>query len=150
MDTGDGAMKISQWGPSSNDFCWLGVDDKSMAAKVAGKTKLLVKMTVLDPTGWNWSDGLVSMQGDGLSWTQTTVSKYPIKAGTQVVEFDISGITSKISNTNPSWFQMYLGVNGDPAVSKTLYVENIEAVPEPATMAALALGAGVLIRRRKN
>jgi hypothetical protein len=37
-----------------------------------------------------------------------------------------------------------------PAANLFQYVDNVQVVPEPATMAALALGAGALVRRRRK
>lgn len=51
-----------------------------------------------------------------------------------------------------TWFQFYTGVNSDPANPVNFYIDNVAAyvVPEPGTLALLALGAAALwIRRRR-
>lgn len=60
--------------------------------------------------------------------------------------------TVRITPTNSGTFDLYINAIGDPEATHDLALDDISftatSAPEPATMAALALGAGLIVRRR--
>lgn len=146
--------------------------DDSAAIKNALATvgKITLDVTTANfPEGWGGMG--VFLQGGGeevdgywdiYSWTGDGV----LAVGTtQTLTFQISAEEmAKIAGSN-WWFQAGIGINApdaipavydditgeliSPAVTPTWYFDNVQIVPEPATLGLLGLGALSLIRRKR-
>ncbi|MCW5941163.1 MAG: PEP-CTERM sorting domain-containing protein [Fimbriimonadaceae bacterium] len=145
---GTQAMSIT-W---SGGFGWIGTSSTAGAVETAlhGANQILMDITV-DP-GFvgqsNWANMLVAYNDGSYGWRQTgTSTTIPTAAGLHTVSVDVSAIQAP--NLSNPWFQVFIGVNSANAGPRTMYVDNIRAVPEPASFIALGVGALALLRRRR-
>ena len=81
-----------------------------------------------------------------------------LTAGTHTVTFDYSSLQAGLPTTQPTYFQLFLIANSggslSPAAPVPFYIDDIEVVPEPASL-TLLLGLGipallVVARRRRQ
>ena len=72
-----------------------------------------------------------------------------LTAGTHTVTFDYSSLQAGLPTTQPSYFQLFLIANSggslSPGAPVPFYIDDIEAVPEPASLTLLALGIPALV-----
>ncbi len=117
-----------------------------------GATQFELDVTV--PDGFSgvssWANMLLAFNDGTHGWRQLGASvNVPTTAGTHRLVFDYSGLAAPPAS-NP-WFQIHLAVNSANGADRTLYLDNMHVVPEPASMIALALGGlGVIARRRRK
>jgi hypothetical protein len=75
-----------------------------------------------------------------------------LAAGSHTVTFDYSALGAGLPTTPPSYFQLFLILNSGgsltPGANVQVYVDHIVAVPEPASLTLLGLGALVFVARR--
>jgi hypothetical protein len=117
--------------------------------------KIYIDYTVLDPGIGNWADAYLALNDGASGWRQTAAGTIvPTSLGTHTVALDYSALAMPNYGAG-NWFRFSFSING-PASSTaplTVYVDNIrtvEAVPEPASMAALGLGLAAVLRKRRN
>lgn len=146
----DGVQAMSlTW---SGGFGWIGTSTTAGAVEGAlhNAHTILMDITV-DPDfagQSNWANMLVAYNDGSYGWRQTgTSTTIPTAAGLHTVSVDVSAIQAP-NESNP-WFQVFIGVNSASAGPRTMYVDNIRAVPEPASFVALGAGALALLRRRR-
>lgn len=96
--------------------------------------------TLAGSIGFKWRAFEVERAGNSLSWSID---------GLRIATVDLSTTTLSGSNILFTYFDTNAGVTSDPNRLNFMLVDNVEVVPEPASMTALALGAVALIRRRR-
>ncbi len=141
---GNYSLSISPPAVWTDTIIYLGVD---AAARLRENPVLSIDVTVpvINPDG-AWFNLQYVIQGDGLDWTPSPLlwSASPTMLDKQTLSWDLAGITIP---ENPSWFQIEVISQGDSA--RTLYFDNVRAVPEPAALAGAGVVAmGLLLRRR--
>ena len=136
----------------SGGFSWIGTGQTSgtVLQQIASHDKFMFDLTI--PTGFsgNWFNTLLAFNGATGGWRQGAASiTLPLTAGTQTITVDYSALTKPLASD--SWFQIFLGFNGPAGAPRDFYVDNFRTapVPEPATIAVLAVGALALLRRRR-
>lgn len=148
---GSNALKMARPG-TSNGFRWIVADGVSQAVKNDLKlaTKVYVDVTLgTDFGASNWFKmALVINQAN---WNQTgELLISPTGTGLTTLEFDIATIASGIDTSG--WMRFGFSLNSDGPSAATVYVDNIRtnAVPEPATLAAIGMGLVALRARRRK
>ena len=117
----------------------------SGTAAPAAQTTLFPSQTGVTNTGvtaFRWRQWRVEKAGTSLTWKID---------GTLLATIDLTTVTtSSTKNILINMFDSNSGSGTDPNRLNNMIVDNIQVVPEPATMTALALGMGALLRRRRK
>lgn len=144
------AMNGAQW---AGDYTAAGVFGIAMDLRNFGTADLTVRLFFEDPTAGPPLNQAVTTQGVqlpvGSGWVHAVFAIGP--ADLTVLQGDAATLLS-----NTTLLRIFHGV--DPAfpgapIAGLLGVDNIQAIPEPDTLALLALGAGlvaVATRRRRS
>jgi hypothetical protein len=137
----------TQW---SGDYLSAGVTQISMDLKNFGDTELDLRL-LFEKVGGGGPTDVATTTGSftlaaGSDWTHVTFD---------ITAADLTALAGTAENALSSATVIRLFHNPDPAfpgpaIVASLGVDNIEAVPEPATMAVLGLGAALMMRRRKR
>ncbi len=139
-----GAFNASQW---SGDYTAAGVNAVSVDLRNPTDKDLEVRAVLFSSEGARWTSTTSFALPAMTDWTRTTFS---------LLESDLTlalGTTSYaalMSNVQSFMLRHDAGApdsTGEP-IEAEMGVDNIEAVPEPVSFAALAVGLGALVRRR--
>ena len=148
----DGTQSMAITHLAGGGFSWIGnANAFSVASYLNGKSELIFDLTI-GPNGLGgatWFNMDMAFN-DAAGWRQTPAPAFdlPRDPGTHEVHVPIPASLQPVNPTN--WFQIFLGFNGPAGAERTFYIDNIRVVPEPATIAALGLGAAALLRRRRR
>jgi hypothetical protein len=127
---------------------WIGTDwdapdsgGPSLAAIIAGNNQIQLDVTAPAGTG-QWYDEVkieAQLVGDGVNSALgfKTLGMSPNGPTMATLTWDYS--SSIFTNPTPSWMQIQWHVVTD-GVAKTYNIDNLRAVPEPATLVLLAMG----------
>ncbi len=130
-------------------FEWLQAGNAlSKAPDLTAGTKILIDATIPEGFATNWLKFALAFN-DSSGWRQT--GEYMLAntdPGLHLVELDYSGIAKP--DTSGNWFQMFVSVNTGSGPQKTIYVDNVRVVPEPATLLALGAGLSAMVVRRRR
>lgn len=93
-------------------------------------------------TGFRWRQWRIEKAGNSLTWKID---------GTLLGTVDLTTVTtSATKNILINMFDSNAGSATDPNGLNTMIVDNVQVVPEPASMTALAFGAAAMLRRRRK
>jgi hypothetical protein len=113
------------------------------------KANSVLKFDITAPGPGDWMQMFVNIQGDGLGWSGSPgLAGAYIGADKQTVSWDYSSLMGSVP-ANPSWFQIHFTWQGAPG--QTIYIDNLRAVPEPATIVLLSVAGlmGLLYWRKR-
>lgn len=120
--------------------------DFTIAADVVTSNWMQVQFIV---NGQNNDD---SGAHNNIGWQQGPQVGVAIDGSVNSVTWELpDDLTAKIAGIDDTihWFEVVIVTNLDGASPMQMYADNIQVVPEPATMSLLGLGGLALLRRRK-
>jgi hypothetical protein len=135
-----------QW---SGNFIGAGVNAISVDFNNAGNTALEMRLVFFDSAlSTQWVSNASAVLNAGSGWQHFTFS-LGSAAFTQTE--GATSYTDTLTNANRMMFRHDPGApsNGGTAVVATLGIDNVHAVPEPATLAVLGLGLLAALKRRR-
>jgi hypothetical protein len=139
----------------SAGFQWTEFDIFSSLADVRSGVSISVDVTTTSAYTGQWGNSLLALSSaagfvqvsnaNQQDWTISTTAA----TSTKTLTFAIAPLNYNFTNVT-NWFRLNVSTNS--ASAETVYVDNIRvnAVPEPASMAALGMGALALLRRRRT
>lgn len=141
------ALEIS----SPSNFMWNQFDLSGMGGLFVGMSTLSFDVTLPTEFGGAWGSVAVAFNSQGSGWKQFAQHQ-DLQLGTtspQTLSWNLTSLNYDFANVG-SWFQLQLGFNSSSGTPVKFYLDNVQAVPEPATLLALGAGAALLLRRRKS
>ncbi len=152
-----GAHNMAQWGGAwwngeatmsyaANDVTALAMDLNNM-----GDTDLALRVMVTTQYSGRWVSTNPLNLGSGSDWQHVIFSL----AESDLTQVQGTGSWLGGMDNVVRWAIRHdpIGPDGpenSPSIDATLGIDNITAVPEPATMTLLLCGAGLLVRRKRN
>jgi hypothetical protein len=100
------------------------------------------------PSGWSqisWSPLVTAIDHTGGTGTAIDFGPWDTAGFSRTYTIDLGGMN--YNSTGATYMQLNFGFQ-TPGLA-TIYVDNVQLTPEPATMALLGLGGLALIRRKK-
>ena len=141
-------LNNNQW---TGDYRAAGVDRVTLFMRNLGNTDLSMRVVLFD------------FDGGETQWTSTNANLLPAGSGWTPMSFSLrqsdltqvegaASYSDAITHVQRFMFRNQAGApsNGGDAIVATAGFDNITAVPEPASLLALAAGAGALLRRRRK
>lgn len=128
------------------------LDSSALASLVASSDTFEVDTTTPDTTAWRQL--FIVMQGDNQSWSQHQFDLVGKGTGTATLDLNATGIKANAAAGGKTWWQIYLIFQGgdDPSSSQIqTTIDNVRftAIPEPSSLALVALAiTGIVLRRR--
>jgi hypothetical protein len=134
------------------------------ASMTNAKLKFDLTMIASEWTGGNWTKvaDKVAFNSDGTSgwveWTTSTAIDRVTLAATGTDWGPWSGDAKKTftldipsyNSTGATWFQIIIAMQQNPITGVgNFYFDNVQLIPEPATMSMLGLGVLAFLRKRK-
>ena len=137
----------AQW---SGNFTAAGVTAISVDLRNLGATDLVMRLTFFDPTlGNRWVSNQTANLAAGSGWQSFT---YQLSAAGFTRVQGSNTFADEMQNVSRMMFRHAPGnpsANGVSSVA-TLGIDNVHAVPEPASVCMVGLGLAALIRRRRK
>jgi hypothetical protein len=140
-------MNLVQW---SGNYTSAGVSSIAMDLRNLGNTSLTIRLLFENPTTGAPTDIATTntsfVLAPGGNWTHVV---FPILPANLTA---LAG-SSSVVLSNTTLLRIYHSPTATfpgPAVVGQLGVDNIQAVPEPATIAALACGVAAMLKRRRR
>jgi hypothetical protein len=143
-----GAFNSDQWG---GNWIAAGVDSVTGWFNNLGQTDLHLRITFFrfpgDQTRWTSTNAQTLAAGSG--WTQMTFSAKEADLTQVMGTLDYNTVLSGVSRFMIRHQSGLPNAEGDPIVG-SMGMDNITAVPEPATVLTIALGLSALAARKRK
>lgn len=132
---------------------WVDAKPFMATARLADSVSVDVTAPEGAATGHNWFEFILVMNGEGIGYTQGTVTAVPLTNTPTSVTYNLGGLLDNLP-ADPSYFEILIITNNDPNGTYTsAFLDNVRfegpRVPEPS-LAGLSLAGLFFAGRRRR